>query len=144
MSTHSPLVHRTFRITIDIETTIDPESHDFAPHPPEGTRYQQVLVQGLLEHPEVLRQFLRALAVDALTPARKLLEAEYGWGRASDQQLLQPIIAELEPGAQDYFTEELEEGASAYYFECNAATVKRFGMIELDEKKVDAERPPIR
>jgi hypothetical protein len=144
MSPHSPLVRRTFRITIDIETTIDPESHGLAPHPPEGTRYQQALVQGLLAHPEVLRQFLRALAVDALTPARKLLEAEYGWGRASDQQLLQPIIMDLEPAAQAYFTEELEEGGSVYYFECNAATVKRFGMIELDEKKMDAERPPIR
>ncbi len=51
---------------------------------------------------------------------------------------------ELEPADQAYFTEELEEGASAYYVECNAATVKRFGMIELDEKKVDAERSPIR
>ena len=144
MSTHSPLVRRTFRITIDIETTIDPESHDRAPYPSEGTRYQQALVGGLLAHPEVLRQLLRALAVDALTPARKLLEAEYGWGRASDQQLLQPIITELEPAAQAYFTEELEDGASAYYVECYAATVKRFGMIELDEKKAGARLSSIR
>jgi len=84
------------------------------------------------------------LAVDALTPARKLLEAEYGWGHASEQQLLQPIIAEMEPAAQAYFTEELEEGARAYYVECYEAVVKRFGMIELDEKKVDAELSPIR
>src|SRR5258708_3491627 len=144
MSTHSPLVRRTFRITIDVETSIDPESHGLALHPSEGTRYQQALVQGLLAYPKVLRQLLRACAVDSLTPARKMLEAEYGWGRASDQQLLQPIIAELEPAAQAYFTEEMEEGARAYYVECYEAIVKRFGMIELDEKKVDAELSPIR
>jgi hypothetical protein len=134
MSTHFPCVCRTFRISIDIETTIDPQSHDLAFLPPEGPRYQEVLVQSLLAHPEVLRQLLRSFAVDALKPASKLLEAEYGWGRASEQQLLQPIIEELEPAAQAYFTEELEEGASAYYFECYQATVKRFGMIELDEE----------
>ncbi len=134
MSTPSPRVCRTFRMTVDIETTIDPESHDLAPYPLEGLRYQQALVQGLLAHPEVLRQLLRAWAIDALKPTSKLLEAEYGWGRASEQQLLQPIIADLSPAAQTYFTEELEEGASAYCFECYQATVKRFGMIELDEE----------
>jgi hypothetical protein len=144
MSTHSPLVRRTFRITIDVETTMDPESHGLAPHPPDGIRYQQALVQGLLAHPKVLHQLLRACAVDALTPARKMLEAEYGWGRATDQQLLQPIIAELEPTARAYFTEELEEGVQAYYVECYEAIVKRFGMIEVDEKKADAELSPIR
>jgi len=140
MSLHSPVVSRTFRITIDIETTIDPEPHDLAPYPPEGARYLQALIQGLLAHPAILRQLLRACAVDALTPTRELLEAEYGWGRASDQQLLQPIFAELEPAAQSYFTEELEDGASVYYVECYKATVKRFGMIELGDKKVEAER----
>jgi hypothetical protein len=94
-----------------------------------------VLVRGLQANPEVLRQFLRALAVDALRPASRLLEAEYGWGRASDQQLLQPVIAQLEPAAQAYFTEELEDGASAYYVECYQATIKQFGLIELDEQK---------
>jgi hypothetical protein len=144
MLTHSPLVRRTFRITIDIEATIDPESNDRTSHPPEGTRYQQALVQGLQAQPEILLQLLRALAVDALTSSRTLLEAEYGWGRASDQQLLQPIITQLEPAAQAYFTEELEEGASAYYVECSKAIVKRFRMIDLDEQKVDTERSPIR
>ena len=79
-----------------------------------------------------------ACAVDALQPTSKLIEAEYGWGRTSEQQLLQPLIAELEPAAQAYFTEELEEGASAYYVECYKATVKRFGMIELNEEKEHA------
>ena len=141
MSTHPLLVRRTFRITIDIETTIDPASHDLESHLPESSRYQQALVQGLLAHPDVLHQLLRAFAVDALKPTRKLLEAEYGWGRASDQQLLQPIIAELEPAAQAYFTEELEEGASAYYFECYEAITRRFHMIEIDEEAVEKQSP---
>jgi hypothetical protein len=138
MSTHFLHVCRTFRITIDIETTIDSQSHDLALPQASGSHYQQALVQGLLAHPEVLRQLLRSFAVDALKPASKLLEAEYGWGRASEQQLLQPIIAELSPAAQSSFTEELEEGASAYYFEGCEATVKRFGMSELDEEREHA------
>ena len=81
---------------------------------------------------------MRAYAVDALKPAGKLLEAEYGWGRASEQQLLQPLMAELSPAAQAYFTEELEEGASAYYVECFKTTVKRFGMSELDAEREQA------
>src|SRR5207249_2053204 len=71
-------------------------------------RYHQAFVQHLLAHPPALCQLLRSSAVEALLPAKKMLEAEYGWGRISDQQLLQPLIAELEPAAQAYFTEELE------------------------------------
>ena len=138
MPTHSPLVRRTFCITIDIDATIDPASHDSTLHLPEGSRYQQAFVQGLLAHPEVLRQLLRAWAVDALKQASKLLEVEYGWGRASEQQLLQPLITELEPAAQVYFSEELEDGASAYCFDGYEATVKRFRMIEFDEQMESA------
>jgi hypothetical protein len=130
-----PQVRRMFRITIDVETTLDPAAPDGAPHLREGAHYQQALIRGLQAHPAVLRQFLQALAVDAVRPASRLLEAEYGWGRASDQQLLEPIITKLEPAAQAYFTEELEDGARAYYVECYQATVKQFGLIELDEKK---------
>lgn len=139
MSTHSPRVCRTFRMTIDIETTIDPESQGLASPQAFGPRYQQAFVQGLLAHPEILRQLLRAYAVDALNEARKLLEAEYGWGRASEQQLLQPLMAELSPAAQAYFTEELEEGASAYYVECFKTTVKQFRMSELDAEREQAD-----
>jgi hypothetical protein len=135
MAPQPPLLRRRFRITIDVETTLDPASPDRAPHLWEGAHYQQALIHGLQADPAVLRQFLRALAVDALKPASRLLEAEYGWGRASDQQLLQPVIAKLEPAAQAYFTEELEDGARVYYVECYQAAVKQFGMIELDEQK---------
>ncbi len=138
MATQSLQVRRAFRITIDIETTIDPELPARAPHLSEDLGYQKAFVRGLLARPEALRQLLRAVAVDALTPTRTLLEAEYGWGRVSDQQLLQPIIAELDPAAQAYFTEGLEDGASAYYVECYGAVVKRFAMIEIDERTVGA------
>jgi hypothetical protein len=63
--------------------------------------------------PDVMRRLFRPSAVDACLPAKQMLEAEYGWGRTSEQQLLQLIIAELEPAAQAYFTEELEDGATS-------------------------------
>jgi hypothetical protein len=138
MSPHFPLVRRTFRMTIDVEASIDPESYGVSPQLPQESGYQQALVRSLVAHPEVVRQLLRSIAVDALTPGRKLLEAEYGWGRGSDQQLLQPIIEELEPAARAYFTEELEDGASAYYIACYSAAVKRFDMIECEAESVDA------
>jgi hypothetical protein len=128
-------VRRTFRLTIDVETTLDPAAPDGAPSLRAGARYQQALIRGLEAHPEVLRQFLRSLAVDAVRSAGQQLEAEYGWGRASEHQLLEPIITELEPAAQAYFTEEVEDGASVYYVDCHHATVRRFAMIELDDEK---------
>jgi hypothetical protein len=134
MSPQTTQVRCTFRVTIDVETALDPAITGFASSMRDGVRYQQALIDGLQAHPEILRQFLRALAVDAVKPAVQLLDAEYGWGRASDQQLLQPIITELEPAAQAYFTEELEDGASVYYVDCYHATVKRFAMTALDEK----------
>jgi hypothetical protein len=144
MPTPSPLARRTFRMTIDVEASIDPVSHDLAPQLPEESSYQQALVRSLLAHPKVLHQLLRSIAVDALTLGRKLLEAEYGWGRGSDQQLLQPIIEELEPAARAYFTEDLEDGASVYYIEPYGAAVKRFDMIELEAKRVDAALVSVR
>ena len=48
--------------------------------------------------------------------------------------MLQPLIAELEPAAQAYFTEELEEGAIVYYFDGYEATIKQFGMTELSDE----------
>jgi hypothetical protein len=134
MSVHSPLIHRTFRITIDIETTINAEPDETMDSSPQHVHYHQALVQRLLAHPELLNHLLRCWTVDALGPARKLLEAEYGWGPGADQPLLQPIIAELEPAAQAYFTEELEDGFRAYCFDGSEATIKGFRLTQLDEK----------
>ncbi|MGI9057156.1 MAG: hypothetical protein ACR2H5_01090 [Ktedonobacteraceae bacterium] len=100
MSTNSPLVRRTHRIIVDVETTVNDEPSETEDARAEQVRFHQALVQHLLAHPTRLEQLLRSSAVEALLPAKKLLEAEYGWGRTSDQQVLQPIIAELEPGAR--------------------------------------------
>ena len=135
MATQTPsLVRKTFRITVDVETIITAESRETLSNGPEDERYHQALVQQLLAHPPVLRQLLRSSAVEALLPAKKLLEAEYGWGRSSEQQLLQPIIAELESAARAYFTEELEDMATVYYFDGYEATIKQFEMTEVGEE----------
>ena len=97
MATQTPsLVRRTFRITVDVETIVTAEPRETLSNGPEDERYHQAFVQHLLAHPPALCQLLRSSAVEALLPAKKLLEAEYGWGRSSEQQLLQPIMAELE------------------------------------------------
>jgi hypothetical protein len=70
--------------------------------------------------------------VEAFLGAKTLLEAEYGWGKTSDQQVLQTIISELEPAAQAYFTEELEDGATVYSVDGCEATVTQFSVAELD------------
>jgi hypothetical protein len=138
MATQVPsLVRRTFRITVDVETIVSAEPRETLGEGAEDGHYHQALVKRLLAHPKRLDQLLRSSAVDALLPARKLLEAEYGWGRFSDQQLLQPLIAELEPAAQAYFTEELEDMATVYYFDGYEATVKQFAMTEVCEEVLD-------
>jgi hypothetical protein len=135
MATQTPsLVRQTFRITVDVETIIKASPRETLGNGPEDERNHQALVQHLLAHPSALCQLLRSSAVEALLPAKKLLEAEYGWGRSSEQQLLQPIMAELEPAAQAYFTEELEDMATVYYFDGYEATIKQFGMTEVGEE----------
>ncbi len=128
------LVRGTFRITVDVETSVTAHPRETLGNGPQDVCYHQAFVQHLLAHPPVLRQLLRSSAVEALLPAKELLEAEYGWGRISEQQLLQPIMAELEPAARAYFTEELEDIASVYYFDGYAATIKQFGMTEVGEE----------
>ena len=135
MATQTPsLVQQTFRITVDIETIVTAKPRETLGNGPEDERSHQALVQHLLAHPPVLSQLLRSSAVEALLPAKKLLEAEYGWGRISEQQLLQPLVAELEPAAQAYFTEELEDGATVYFFDGYAATIKQVRMTEVGQE----------
>jgi hypothetical protein len=47
--------------------------------------------------------------------------------------VLQPIIAELEPAAQAYFTEEVEDGATVYYVDGCETTITQFSIAELDK-----------
>lgn len=136
MTTTTPfLVRRTFRITVDVETTVKAPPRERLGDGKTHERYYQALVQHLLAHPPTLRHLLRASAVDALLEAQKLLEAEYGWGKTSDQQVLQPIIAELEPAAQAYFTEEVEDGATVYYVDGCETTITQSSVAELDKAR---------
>lgn len=135
MTTQTPaLIRRTFRITIDVETFLTAEPRETLGNSPEEERSHQALVHHLLAHPAVLSQLLRSSAVEALLPAKKLLEAEYGWGRISEQQLLQPLVTELEPASQAHFTEELEDGATVYSFDGYAATLKQVRMTEMSQE----------
>ena len=134
MTTTTPaLVRRTFHISVDIETTVKTPPCERLGDGKTHERYYQALVQHLLAHSPALRHLLRASAVEALLEAKTLLEAEYGWGKASDQQVLQPIIAELEPAAQAYVTEELEDGATVYCVDGCQATVTQFSVAELEK-----------
>ena len=114
MSTHSPLARRTFRITTDIETTIMASPDETSGSRPEHVHFHQALVQQLLAHPQRLDHLLRSCAVDALKGAEKMLAGDY---QVSEQHLLQPMIEALEPAAQAYFLEEIEDGISVYSFD---------------------------
>jgi hypothetical protein len=70
-------------------------------------------------------------AVEAARQAGRALEAEYGWGKTSEEELLEPIFAELEPDARAYFTEELEDGPSAEYFDGYDASVERVSVAQI-------------
>ena len=131
MSTRHPIIRRTFRLSVDVETTLNIEADETAPVHPEYTQFHQALVQQLLAHPTVLDQILRASAVTALNSTQKMFAAEFGWDRVSEQQLLQPLIEKLEPAAQAYFTEELEDGVTVYYIEGYQTTIKNISMTEL-------------
>jgi tyrosyl-tRNA synthetase len=131
MSTHSSTVRRTFRLSVDIETVLKTEADETTLAHPEQARFHRALVQQLLARPTVLAQYQRAEAVTALKSAQKLFAAEFGWDRVSEQQLLQSLVEKLEPAAQAYFTEELEDGVTIYYFDGCQTTIKDFNLTEL-------------
>lgn len=86
MSTYSPLVRRTFRISVDIETTIMALPDETSGSNREQVYFHQALVQQLLAHPQQLDQLLHSSAVDALKGAEKLLA---GVDQGAEQHLLQ-------------------------------------------------------
>ena len=122
---------RTFRVTIDIEAAVQTTLREELSSSPAHIRHHQAFVQQLQAHPAQLNQLLRAAAATAMKEAMQLLIAEYGWGSVSDQQVLRPLVAMLEPAAQSYFKEEIEDGASLYYFDGYDATVLRVDMTPL-------------
>ncbi len=127
-----PVVRKRFRVTIDVEATLDSGPQGgVLPTSPEGVLHTKALVERLLAQPELVERLLRCRAVEAAKQAGKALEVEYGWGGSSEDELLEPIFADLEPDARAYFTEELEDGVSAYYFDGCRATVERASLAEI-------------
>jgi hypothetical protein len=88
-------------------------------------------MERLQAHPEVLDPLLRSLIIGRLDEVKKLLDAEYG-SRISEHELLEPIIAELEPETQAYLTEELEDGCQVYYVDGFETNLKRYQMTLLE------------
>jgi hypothetical protein len=126
-------IHRTYRITIDITTT----SYDQPPdtdHDVRAARSHMAVMERLQAHPEVLDPLLRSLIISRLDEAKRLLDAEYG-SRLPEHQLLQPIMAELGPEMQAYFTEELEDGCQVYYLDGFETRLKRYQMTLLQEER---------
>jgi hypothetical protein len=123
-------MHRTYRITIDIATTSYAQPPG-AEHDARAVRSHMAVMERLRVHPEVLDLFLRSLILSRLDGAKKVLEAEYGC-RLSEQDLLRPVIAELEPETQAYLTEELEDGCQVFYFDGFETNLKRYQMRLLE------------
>ena len=130
-----PVVRKKFRITIDVEAILDagPQGGVLPPSP-EDVLHTKALTERLLAQPELVDRLLRFRAVEVARQAGRALETEYGWGETSEHELLAPIFAELEPAARAYFTEELEDGASAYYFDGFGAIVEQARIAETDEE----------
>jgi hypothetical protein len=94
--------------------------------------HTEALTERLLAQPGLVDRLLRCRTVEVARQAGKALEAEYGWAGISEDELLGPIFAELGPDARAYFTEELEDGASVYYFDGCDATVERVSVAHID------------
>ena len=124
-------LRQTLRITIDVEVAFRAIPTTQTGSTIEETFYRSLL-DSLKAHPEVLTKLQRGLAVNALSSAKKALEAEYGWQRNSEQQLIQLLMEDLGPDVQAYFTEEVEERASLYNLgDVSEAIIKRYTLTEL-------------
>lgn len=129
----TPVVRKKFRVTIDVEATFaSGQQEQTLPPSPEDMSHTEALTERLLAQPELVDRLLRCRAVEVARQAGKALEAEYGWGEISEDELLGPIFAELEPDTRTYFTQELEDGASVNYFDGYDATVERASVAQID------------
>lgn len=125
-------IQRTYRIIIDMVTTSYAQPHDTV-YDAHATRSHLTIMERLQAHPEVLDPLLHSLVIGRLDEAKKLLDTEYG-SRLPEHELLQPIIAELEPEMQAYLTEELEDGCQVYYFDGFDTYIKRYQMTLIQEE----------
>lgn len=130
-----PIVRKKFRVTIDVEATLaaGPRGGELPPAP-KSVPHTRALMELLQAQPELVDGLLRSRAVDAVKQAGKALEIEQRHSGASEHELLEQISAALDPDARAYFTEELEDGVSEYYFDGYGATVERVVITEVEEK----------
>lgn len=131
MSDNLLQARQTFSITLHIETILHPPSHK-APDE-KAEHYHRLLIQALLSNPEILSQVFRLAALATVPSAKGMLMAEYAKEGLSEQQLLASLIKQLEPSAQAYFTEEIEEQQHLVLFEGYEATIKQVQMTSLVE-----------
>ena len=130
-----PVVRKRFRGTIDVEATLTGGPRGGAlPPAPENVPHTRTLMERLQAQPELVERLLRYRAVDAAKQAGKALEVEHIEGGASEHELLRQVIAQLDPDTQGYFSEEMEDGASEYYFDGYGATVERVSITEIDQE----------
>lgn len=130
----TPIVSKKFRVTIDVEATLVAEPQGgVLPSSPEASSHTEALMERLLAQPELVDRLLCCRAVEVAKQAVKRLEVEDEGGGSSERELLGPIFAELEPDARAYFTEELEDGVSVYYFDGYDATVERASVARIDK-----------
>jgi hypothetical protein len=130
MPTSHTAIRRTFRVTIDIEATVTATPREALRLRPAHVQYHQAFVQQLQAQPAQLNHLLRAAAMTAMKHAMQSLIADYGWSTVSEQEMLQSVLARLEPAAQSYFKEEVEDGVRVCYFDGYDATVLRVDMTE--------------
>ena len=130
-----PIVRKKFRVTIDVEATLaaGPRGGELSPAP-ESVPHTRALMELLQAQPELVDGLLRSRAVDAVKQAGKELEIEHKQNGASEHELLEQISAALDPDAWAYFTEEMEDGASEYYFDGYGATIERVSITEVEEE----------
>ena len=130
-----PIVRKRFRVTIDVEATLaaGPRGGELPPDP-ESVPHTRALMELLQAQPELVDGLLRGRAVDAVKQAGKALEIEHRQSGASERELLEQISVALDPDARAYFTEELEDGASEYYFDGYGATVERVVITEVEKE----------
>jgi hypothetical protein len=124
--------HRGYRVTIDIKACLAAApSDDLRPWPGSATHHA-ALVGHLLDRPDILGRLLRGAATAALARAAASFHADETASGTADS-LLGPLVADLSPAARRHFTEDLEDGAAALYFDGVVARVTDIRMDELGD-----------
>lgn len=131
MTTTIPTVRRAYRISVDVAATLAGEPAAELLDSPGAIEHHQALVRRLVARPEVVDCLLRSAAVAVVGPALARLAAA-PCHDADD--LLRPLVAELDPAARRYFVEELEDGVAALYFDGVTSTVTAVQVSDLGEE----------